>query len=141
MAPAGPSAFELASHLSKNADLFAVVSQDADYIDYWRKSGFTVIEVPTFKTKLEAAISLIRRQPIAYLGISHLVHASRCPFVSDGAPLDACTAEAFGPYSGRDDGARSRCSPRHCSSDEQLLGNTIGANGVTMRSSQRSVCW
>src|SRR6478609_565915 len=51
--PGGPISFELASHLSKHAELFAVVSQNADHIDYWRNSGLTIIEVPTFQTRFE----------------------------------------------------------------------------------------
>jgi glycosyltransferase involved in cell wall biosynthesis len=58
--PGGPISFELASHLSKNADVFAVVSQNADHIDYWRNSGLTIIEVPTFQTRLGALFSFIR---------------------------------------------------------------------------------
>src|SRR5262245_25293467 len=55
--PGGPISFELASHLSKKADLFAVVSQNADHIDYWRGSSLKILEVPTFKTQLQALLS------------------------------------------------------------------------------------
>jgi glycosyltransferase involved in cell wall biosynthesis len=57
--PGGPISFELASHLSKHADLFAVVSQNADHIDYWRNSGLTIMEVQTFQTRLGALLSLM----------------------------------------------------------------------------------
>src|SRR5262245_6598663 len=57
--PGGPISFELASHLSKKADLFAVVSRNADHVGLWRESGMDVIEVSTFDTSLAALISLL----------------------------------------------------------------------------------
>jgi len=55
--PGGPISFELASHLAKKADLFAVVSKNADHIGNWRESGIDLIEVSTFDTSVQALIS------------------------------------------------------------------------------------
>jgi len=55
--PGGPISFELASHLSKKAELFCVVSQNSDHIRDWRESGFEVIEIPTFDTRWQAIAS------------------------------------------------------------------------------------
>ena len=55
--PGGPISFELASHLSKKADLFAVVSQNADHIGLWRESGLQIVDVPTFETSIQAIVS------------------------------------------------------------------------------------
>jgi glycosyltransferase involved in cell wall biosynthesis len=55
--PGGPISFELATHLSKKANLFAVVSQNSDHVTCWRESGLRLIEVPTFKTTLQAFLS------------------------------------------------------------------------------------
>ena len=57
--PGGPIALELASHLAKKADVFAVVSRDADHIAAWRECGIPVIETPTFTTRLQALASLV----------------------------------------------------------------------------------
>jgi glycosyltransferase involved in cell wall biosynthesis len=57
--PGGPISLELASQLAQKADLFAVVSQSADHIGYWRDSRLALIEVPTFTTRLGAALSLL----------------------------------------------------------------------------------
>ena len=87
--PGGPISFELASHLSKSADLFAVVSQNADYIDYWRNSGLPLVEVPTFKTRLEALTSLMRPSRLRNLAaqISSLrPDVLLCPMVHPWTP-------------------------------------------------------
>jgi len=66
--PGGPISFELATHLCRKADLFAVVSKNGDYIGAWRSSGLKVIEVATFNTKLQAAVSCLSSTRIRNLG-------------------------------------------------------------------------
>jgi glycosyltransferase involved in cell wall biosynthesis len=65
--PGGPISLELASHLARKAEVFAVVSKDADYIHCWRESGLNVTEVHTFKTPLQAALSYVRTARIRHL--------------------------------------------------------------------------
>src|SRR5215510_4669674 len=55
--PGGPISLELAAHLSKQTDLFAVVSESAENLARWRESGIQHIELPTFDTKFQALIS------------------------------------------------------------------------------------
>jgi starch synthase len=57
--PGGPISLELASHLSKKADVFAVISKEADHIANWRQSGLCLLEVSTFKTNAQAMLSLL----------------------------------------------------------------------------------
>jgi starch synthase len=65
--PGGLISLELASYLSRKADLFAVVSQNADHIEHWRSSGLKIIDVPTFDTRSQAFASSLRRAPIREL--------------------------------------------------------------------------
>jgi len=65
--PGGPLSFELASHLARKADLFAVVSQNADHIGLWRASGIPLVEASTFDTKLQAPLSCLNSRKIAAL--------------------------------------------------------------------------
>ena len=65
--PGGPISFELASHLSRKADLFAVVSEDADHIGYWRRSGLKILAVPTFRTYTEALFSCLSQARVRKL--------------------------------------------------------------------------
>jgi glycosyltransferase involved in cell wall biosynthesis len=57
--PGGPISFELASHLARKADLFAVVSKNADHVMNWRESGMSLIEVATFETSFQALFSCL----------------------------------------------------------------------------------
>jgi glycosyltransferase involved in cell wall biosynthesis len=87
--PGGPISFELASHLSRDVDLFAVVSQNADHINYWRNSGLPIIEVPTFQTRLGALISFMRTSRLRRLASQ--ISALRpdvllCPMVHPWTP-------------------------------------------------------
>jgi glycosyltransferase involved in cell wall biosynthesis len=65
--PGGPISLELAHHLSKKANLFAVVSENADHIAAWRESGIPIIEVPTFDTTLQALMSCLDEQRLRAL--------------------------------------------------------------------------
>jgi glycosyltransferase involved in cell wall biosynthesis len=57
--PGGPISFELASQLSRKAEVFVVASENADHIQLWRESGLPLIEVRTFDTKLQALTSVV----------------------------------------------------------------------------------
>jgi glycosyltransferase involved in cell wall biosynthesis len=65
--PGGPISLELAANLSKKAELFAVVSDGADHIADWRKSGLNLIEVATFKNRLQALASLFNAAKVRSL--------------------------------------------------------------------------
>jgi glycosyltransferase involved in cell wall biosynthesis len=60
--PGGPISLELASHLSKKADVFAVVSRQAEYISCWRESHLPLLEIPTFDTRIQALYSWASRR-------------------------------------------------------------------------------
>src|SRR5215813_7691029 len=87
--PGGPISFELATHLSKKPNLFAVVSQNADHVTYWRESGLKLIEVPTFKTTLQAFLSHLNTARVRKLAeqISDLrPDVLLCPMVHPWTP-------------------------------------------------------
>jgi len=52
--PGGPISFQLAQHLSKKADIFCVISENADGLREWNDSGLALITTPTFRSKAEA---------------------------------------------------------------------------------------
>ena len=88
--PGGPISFELASHLSKKADLFAVVSQNADHIGLWRESGLQIVEVPTFETSIQAIVSCFnarRLRKLAHQIASHRPDVLLYPMVHPWTPF------------------------------------------------------
>jgi glycosyltransferase involved in cell wall biosynthesis len=61
--PGGSISLQLAKHLAKQAEVFSVVSEDADLIHQWKNSGLPVIAVPTFRSKGAAIASYLNRGP------------------------------------------------------------------------------
>jgi glycosyltransferase involved in cell wall biosynthesis len=57
--PGGPISFELATHLSRKTDVFAVVSSQADHYSLWQKSGVELISTSTFSSDSGAMLSLL----------------------------------------------------------------------------------
>src|SRR5688572_20537451 len=57
--PGGPISLELASHLSRKTDVFAVVSRQADHYNLWQKSGLELISASTFSNDSGAMLSLL----------------------------------------------------------------------------------
>jgi glycosyltransferase involved in cell wall biosynthesis len=87
--PGGPISLELASHLAKKAELFAVVSKDADHIANWHQSGIPVLEVSTFKTRVQAMLSLVgtsRVRDLAQQIRSFKPDVLLCPMVHPWTP-------------------------------------------------------
>ena len=67
--PGGPISLELARHISRITDTFAVVSTDADHLPLWRRSGIELIDVPTFKSDLQAISSLVSKRRLRALAV------------------------------------------------------------------------
>jgi len=57
--PGGPISLELASHISRKAEVFAVVSTQADHYNLWQKSGLDLISASTFSSDSGAALSML----------------------------------------------------------------------------------
>jgi glycosyltransferase involved in cell wall biosynthesis len=61
--PGGSISLQLAKHLAKQAEVFCVVSEDADLIHQWRNCGLPLLAVPTFRSKTAAMTSYLNRGP------------------------------------------------------------------------------
>ena len=61
--PGGSISLQLARHLSKQAEVFCAVSEDADLIHQWKNSALPLIAVPTFRSKSAAIASYLNRAP------------------------------------------------------------------------------
>src|ERR1043165_5065499 len=68
--PGGPISLELATHLSGKAELFAVVSTQADHYALWQKSGLDLLSVPTFSSDSGAMLSLLAQGKLRALARS-----------------------------------------------------------------------
>jgi len=68
--PGGPISLELASHLAKKTDVFAVVSTQADHYKLWQTSGLELISASTFSGDSGAMLSLLFRSRLKTLAAS-----------------------------------------------------------------------
>lgn len=68
--PGGPISLELASHLARKADVFAVVSTQADHYKRWQKSGLDLISASTFSGDSGAMLSLLFQSRLRTLAAS-----------------------------------------------------------------------
>jgi glycosyltransferase involved in cell wall biosynthesis len=68
--PGGPISLELAAHLSRKADVFAVVSTHADHYNLWQRSGLDLVSASTFSSDSGAAVSLLLQSKLRSLAAS-----------------------------------------------------------------------
>ena len=68
--PGGPIGLELATHLSRKADVFAVVSTQADHYTLWKKTGLDLVSASTFSSDSGALSSLLFQSKLKSLAAS-----------------------------------------------------------------------
>src|SRR5687768_16889643 len=68
--PGGPISLELAAHLSRKTEVFAVVSTQADHYNLWQKSGLNLVSASTFSSDSGALLSLLFQGKLRSLAAS-----------------------------------------------------------------------
>jgi glycosyltransferase involved in cell wall biosynthesis len=63
----GPISFELASHLSKQASVFTLLSEQIEGLERWRQSGLEFFCIPTYRNLLGAVWSWLDRPRLKWL--------------------------------------------------------------------------
>ncbi len=63
----GPISIELAKNLAGQAQVFGVVSAQAEHLPLWKACGLELVRVPTFENPAGAAWSWLDRRPIRHL--------------------------------------------------------------------------
>src|SRR5690349_14835167 len=68
--PGCPISLELAAHLSKKAEVLAVVSKQADHYNLWQRSDLELVSASTFSSDSGAAASLLFQSRLRSLAAS-----------------------------------------------------------------------
>ena len=63
--PLGPISLEMTAHLSKHAEVFGVISTQADNFHSWKKLNIPLVEAPTFESTVAAFASCLNQPRIA----------------------------------------------------------------------------